>query len=326
MTATIPYDLPVKNLIDELSATGHVTHTSYAKTGVTFHHNGGRLSHEGCLRVWTYRAASAHFDVDKYGDVAQYVKALEYAWSCANTTGNQRTISIEMCNETLGPDWLVSETTWKSAARLAGWLFARVIKTAPSSKNIFFHHNWYPTACAGPYMDKVKADLIREVQRWYDHYTGSTQPKPSKPKPSYIPGTNNALLAEDGVWGRKTTAGLQDYANTPEDGVVSGQPTYVDKANPGLKAVNGWQFTDVKSKQGSMLVRWIQSNLNRYIKRGRIAYGILDEDGIFGPKTCRVLQLYLGLNLPAGDRNISDPSLTVRRLQARTNTGKLFKD
>ncbi|MFF0087871.1 hypothetical protein ACFYR1_50975 [Streptomyces canus] len=31
-TAAFPYECPVANLIDELSATGHVTHKSYKKT------------------------------------------------------------------------------------------------------------------------------------------------------------------------------------------------------------------------------------------------------------------------------------------------------
>ena len=86
MTATINYDQPVKNLIDELSATGHVTHTAYRKDSVTFHHNAGRLSHEGILNVWKTRPASAHFNVDGKGTVAQFVKPNEYAWATGNRT------------------------------------------------------------------------------------------------------------------------------------------------------------------------------------------------------------------------------------------------
>jgi hypothetical protein len=129
MTATINYDRPVKNLIDQLSATGHVTHTKYKKKSVTFHHNGGRLSHEGVLSVWKTRPASAHFDSDAFGRLAQYVEVHEYAWAVANTRGNQETISIEMCNSTLGPNWEVADPTWQEAARLAGWLFVHVIGT-----------------------------------------------------------------------------------------------------------------------------------------------------------------------------------------------------
>lgn len=177
---TINYDLPVKDLIAGLDATGHVTHTSYKKTSVTIHHNGGRLSHEGVLEVWKTRPASAHFDADSKGAIAQYVRVHEYAWATGNTTGNIGSVSVEMCDLTLAPDWVVAEGTWKAAARLAGWLFVHVIEGAPrpSSANLHYHHFWKSTDCAGPYMDKVYSQLLAETQRWYDHFKSPAAPAP----------------------------------------------------------------------------------------------------------------------------------------------------
>ena len=60
--APIQYDLPIKNFIAGLDATGHVTHNSYNKKSVTLHHNGGRLSLEGILEVWKTRPASARIN------------------------------------------------------------------------------------------------------------------------------------------------------------------------------------------------------------------------------------------------------------------------
>ncbi|MZF88848.1 N-acetylmuramoyl-L-alanine amidase [Streptomyces sp. SID5643] len=167
---TIPYDRPVADFIDELSATGHVTHTSYRKTSVTLHHNAGRLSHQGVLDVWKVRPASAHFDVDAAGAVAQYVKVHEYAWAVGNTAGNQGSISIEMANTTLAPNWRVGAATWKNAARLAGWLFAEVIGESPSRSNLFYHHHWSSTVCAGPYMDQIYDEVLAAAQVAYDHF------------------------------------------------------------------------------------------------------------------------------------------------------------
>jgi hypothetical protein len=167
---TIAYDQPVKDLIAGLSATGHVNHQSYKKTMVTLHHNAAVMSHEQVLATWQNREASAHFDVDRSGAVAQYVKVDEYAWACGNTIGNQTSISIEMSNSSTGGNWPVSETTWKSAARLAGWLFAHVINTRPNSTNLVPHHHWYSTACAGPYMDSVFPAVIAAAQQAYDAF------------------------------------------------------------------------------------------------------------------------------------------------------------
>lgn len=168
--STIKYDRPVKNLIKGLDQTGHVTHKKFRKTSVTFHHNAGRLSLEDVLKVWRYRPASAHFDSDPSGNIGQYVRVAEYAWSCGNTQGNMESIHIEMANAELGPNWTVGEVTWKSAARLAGWLFAKVIGEAPTRDNVHFHHHWYATACAGPFMDKVYDQLLSEVQKSYNHF------------------------------------------------------------------------------------------------------------------------------------------------------------
>lgn len=216
MTAAIKYDLPVKNYIDELSATGHVTHKAYRKTSVTFHHNAGRLSHEGVLNVWKTRPASAHFDVDGKGAVCQYVKVNEYAWAVGNKAGNQSSISIELANSATGGQWPVAEATWKSGARLAGWLFAKVIGAKPSKANVKFHHDWSSTACAGPYMDSVYNRLLAEVIRWYNHYTDAVVVRPPAPRPPVVRKSNTQIAAE--VWAGKWGTGSDRAARLKKAG------------------------------------------------------------------------------------------------------------
>jgi hypothetical protein len=203
--SVIAYDQPVKDLIAGLDATGHVTHTAYRKTSVTFHHNGGRLSHEGVLEVWKTREASAHFDVDGAGAVAQYVRVNEYAWATGNTQGNQSSISIEMADATLAPDYVVADATWQSAARLAGWLFARVIGAEPTHDTVHLHHDWKATACAGPFMDKIREQLFQAVLASYKQFAGSAPaPAPAPPAPTPpVKGTVQEIAREviAGQWG-----------------------------------------------------------------------------------------------------------------------------
>jgi N-acetyl-anhydromuramyl-L-alanine amidase AmpD len=171
MTATINYDKHVENLIDELSHTGHVTHSKHKKTSVTFHHNGGlKLSHHDILNIWKTRPASAAFDVDVHGKVAEYVRPDEYAWAVGNTQGNETTISIEMANLTVAPHWKVAEVTWKEAARLAGWLFVHEIKAEPTRHNVFPHQHWSATGCPGPYVMRIFDQILEEVQKSYHHF------------------------------------------------------------------------------------------------------------------------------------------------------------
>lgn len=191
---TIAYDRSVKDLIAGLDATGHVTHIAHKKTSVTLHHNGGRLSHEGVLQVWKTRRASAHFDVDRAGDVAQYVRVNEYAWATGNTEGNYSSISIEMANEFLAPTWQVADITWKNAARLGGWLCARVIGERPSSSNFFVHSHWCSTECAGPYIGKIWSDVLLEANNAYDHFIGTSSPAPPVTPAPTTPSSGRILM------------------------------------------------------------------------------------------------------------------------------------
>ena len=247
------YDKGVKNLIAGLNATGHVTHTKHRKTMVTIHHNGGRLSHEGVLGVWKTRPASAHFDVDGFGEVAQYVEMNEYAWSTGSTNGNQQSISIEMCNESVGGDWPVSSLTWRSAARLTGWIFAKVIGDRPSASNVVPHHFWKSTTCAGPYMDRMFSSFISVAQQAYDFFRAGG----SSPLPPLTPGGNSLSdIAEQviaGKWGngadrvdrlRKAgfdSAAVQAEVNRKIGGNVGGVITPPRKTNETLaqEVLNG---------------------------------------------------------------------------------------
>ena len=288
---TIDYDLPVKDLVDQLSATGHVTHESFKKTSVTFHHNGGvNVSHEGVLETWTTREASAQFDVDIHGAVAQYVKVDEYAWAVGNTEGNQSSISIEQADATGSPDWMVSNETFKAACRLAAWLFVHVIGEAPSASNIFPHQHWSSTDCPGPWVMNHFGMYVSEVQTQYSALKGGS-PSPS---PTPTPASNNEDLVEDGELGPKTITRWQEVMGTPVDGEIS--------------------------VPSSMLVAEVQRQLNRRIDAHLLVdgYGIVQNDQPYD--TVAALQKYLGT---PQDRRLSVPkSQAIETLQKRLNQGR----
>lgn len=194
---TISYDRPIEDLIDQLSATGHVTHTSSTKTSVTLHHNGGVAnSREDVLNTWKTRKASAHFDVDVNGNIAQFVKVDEFAWAVGDLVGNQTSISIEMADATGNPSWQISPATQAAATRLAAWLFVHVIKQRPSPANLFPHQHWTQTDCPGPFVMAHWSAILASVQAQYDQMTGVVQHGPT-------PKTVVQLAHEviQGLWG-----------------------------------------------------------------------------------------------------------------------------
>lgn len=280
----IAYDQPVLDLRAGLNATGHITHANDTKDMVTFHHNGGIFTAEQILNIWKYRLASAHFDVDRNCRIAQFANVNDYAWACANTEGNRRSVSIEMSNSTGAPNWLVDINTWQKGARLAGFLFAKgYVKGEPTKDTVVFHHHWYPTACAGPYMDRAYADLLDATQKAYRYFQGtSPQPKPTPdPKqPTYYVGSNV----------QKAFAKL---LGTPQDGVISSQ----DSGQKGCTWPDLWpciRWVSPGSARGSQLIVAFQR------KHG------LKADGLLGPKTMAALQRWVGV-LPDG---IGGPATT----------------
>lgn len=127
-------------------------------------------------------------------------------------------------------------------------------------------------------------------------------PKPDTSKPT------QGTIDEDGWWGPNTTRKLQRYLGTTQDGVVSGQNSSdMRNVNKGGLGYNTWSI----GKGGSQMVKALQA---------KIGMSVMDQDGYFGPNTCRALQKYLGT---ASDGYVSGPSLVVRTLQKRLNSNNL---
>lgn len=288
----INYDRPVLNLIAGLDATGHVTHTAYKKTSVTLHHNAGRNTHESVLAIWKYRPASAHFNVDGHGTVAQYVRVNEYAWSTGNSEGNRTSISIELVNKEVSPSWEIAEPTWRGGARLAGWLFANVIGERPTKDNLHQHKDWASTTCAGPWMAKVYDQALKVAQDAYDSFvkppaTTKPTPAPAPAKPSPSPSTRNTRLVEriqrhievsvDGEWGPKTDrrAVLMRAASKNKHGWPENTGVM-----PDIKVVQAVIDTNVDGRWGSNS----QSQLIKWIKQMQNIMNVA-SDGNWGPRT-----------------------------------------
>jgi hypothetical protein len=284
---TINYDLPVEDLVDALSATGHVTHESFAKTSVTFHHNGGvGASREDVLNTWRTREASAHFDVDNAGSIAQYVKVDEFAWAVGNTVGNQHSISIEMADFTGDPNWEVSEVTWKAAARLAAWLFVHVIGTRPDSSNVFPHQHWSSTDCPGPWVMHNFSSIIAEVQSQYDTFHGAP-PRPPAPVPSPTPLLNAPPISLHIL----QMCAREDPAKPQGQTTNSNQVTWVQRALvlEGLLSNSDtrWGRGAFGSMTKSAYAAW----------QRRLGYSGSDADGIPGPTSLVKLGVKWGFHV-----------------------------
>lgn len=109
-------------------------------------------------------------------------------------------------------------------------------------------------------------------------------------------------LYEDGYWGPRTTAALQQILGTPIDGIVSSQELTNRQLMPAC--TDGWEWeTD---PDGSAVIAAMQARLGTPI------------DGIMGPTTINALSARYGIE---NNGTLGAPSLTVAALQFTLNNG-----
>ena len=131
-------------------------------------------------------------------------------------------------------------------------------------------------------------------------------------KPAITPTTSNTSsgtakwkLTVTGKWDKLLTKRLQQIFGTPADGIVSNQYKAYKKSNPGL--TTGWEWQDKPNGQGSMLIKAMQKWAGMPANQ---------QDGEWGPATCKAVQLKLGT---VRDGRVSNPSQMVKALQKWAN-------
>lgn len=117
--------------------------------------------------------------------------------------------------------------------------------------------------------------------------------------------TTKGKLTVNGKWDKNTTKRLQQIFGTPVDGKVSNQWLSYKASNPGL--TSGWEWKTKPNGQGSMLIKAMQKWAGMPANQ---------QDGEWGPATCKAVQLKLGT---VRDGRVSNPSQMVKALQRWAN-------
>lgn len=116
------------------------------------------------------RNGSAHYCVCGK-DISLMVDESNTAWHCSNWHGNNRTIGIETCNETLAPDYKISDETFNTLCRLVAEIAKRngfgKLEYLPDGDGtgITGHKDWVgaSTACPGPWLYPRLPELVKRA-------------------------------------------------------------------------------------------------------------------------------------------------------------------
>ena len=118
--------------------------------------------------------------------------------------------------------------------------------------------------------------------------------------------STNGKLTVNGKWDTSLTKRLQQIFGTPADGIISNQHAVYKYTNPGL--VSGWDWQTKPNGQGSMLIKAMQKWAGMPANQ---------QDGEWGPNTCKAVQKKLGT---FQDGYVSNPSQMVKALQKWANS------
>lgn len=261
-------------------------------TDITIHHMAGNLTVEQCGNVFQYSNSSANYGIDGQGRVGLYVDEKNASWANANFASNQRSVTIELANDTYGGNWHVSDKTISKCIELVTDIcrrngIKRLNYTGTTSGNLTRHNMFCATTCPGPYLQAEFPYIADQVNKRLGE-------------------SADDKLVVDGYFGELSTMKLQKLLGTVQDGWIGGQTSTVrpylpnwtvicyDDGYTGSQCIKALQTRLKKAGMdpgaidglcGKNTVTALQTFLKKW-KPGTV-------DGIFGPNTAKAFQKYL---------------------------------
>lgn len=189
--------------------------------GIIHHHIVGDIGALQGALLNPGRTLSVNYGIasngDVYGCVSETLKA--------NTTSHSADhshVTVENANESLGPDYVISDATFDAAARLTADV-AKRHGFVPSASTVRFHRQFVATACPGPYFWERRDEFIALARRYYDG-AEPAKPAPAKPAPSKpsAPATKTGAALLEGV-GVGDRVEISDWALFNDPALLTGK-------------------------------------------------------------------------------------------------------
>lgn len=157
---------------------------------VIFHHWAGKVG--GDTRLTDPKeAVSATYIIYGNGDIVGQVPEQYRPWTSGGFAADGNSITIEIQNETLGPDWRVSKEAEESASKLLADIARRYKWGGIVASRTRGHLEFQATSCPGPYL-WPRLSLVRE--KAVALLSGKPNKKPTPPKTS---GKSISQLADE---------------------------------------------------------------------------------------------------------------------------------
>lgn len=157
-------------------------------TKIAIHHTAGVIGGWPLARLFlpSSRQASANYCLGSDNVLILGVDEANRAWTTSSSWCDNRAVTIEVGNSTLGPQWLVADSTLRKLIDLCVDICWRnkiypCTYTGDSSGTLQMHR-WYGyTSCPGPYLASKFSYIANEVTRRLKEKKTGKAVAPSKP-------------------------------------------------------------------------------------------------------------------------------------------------
>lgn len=161
---------------------------------ITPHHMAGNMGAKECAKYHLEtkeRTASANYYINGK-DIVCGVSEDRRAWTSSSPSNDYSAITIEVANSTKGPDWKISDASYKSLVALCADICERYgidpHYDGTKKGTITMHKMFAGTTCPGPYLSKLieSGQFEKDIKAKMKGEESSTKPEPvvtPEPKP-----------------------------------------------------------------------------------------------------------------------------------------------
>ena len=228
-------------------------------------------------------AASANYLLLASGEIIASVPEEYRAWTSGSSTADNASITIEIQNSTLGPQWLVSQAAINALVKLIADIGRRYRWGSIDRTRVRGHREFASTSCPGPYLYPQLSTIAAKANR----LLGGTPPAPPTPEP---PVTSFYDRQIDGDPGPYTYEGMQRFlaARGYYDRVIDGEPgPYTWRGMQRYLQDLGLYKREIDGQPGPYTYKALQTHLRNLGFYSRVI------DGQPGPYTWRGVQTWL---------------------------------
>ena len=145
---------------------------------IVVHHNAGSFTAQQVYNIWQSREASAHYQVETSGRIAQLVWDSNTAWHTGLWEANLTSIGIEHANSSTSTSPLTAETIEAGAHLVAALCKHYGLGRPQWLVNVFPHQHFTSTQCPGHLATTQRGQYMTRAGYWYDMMTGAAVPEP----------------------------------------------------------------------------------------------------------------------------------------------------